>query len=101
MAFLDQIRAAVAAGRRETNSVDPLYEALARVSGSITRFGEERVSTQQILEALGIPEQQRIQTARKIAPIMRSLGWSPKPIGPSQRRERGYVRSREEQRPDL
>jgi hypothetical protein len=71
---------------------------LARVRGKVEFDGQERVSSQMVLDMLEVPQRSRTAgTYRRVARLMAELGWSPIRVrdlnGRGFREQvRGYVR---------
>jgi hypothetical protein len=78
---------------------DPWLAPLQRVRGKVEFDGQERVSSQTVLDVLEVP--QRLRTAgtyRRVARLMAELGWTAVRVrdltrGGYKEQVRGYVRS--------
>jgi hypothetical protein len=77
---------------------DPWLAPLQRVRGKVEFDGQERVSSQTVLDVLQVPQRQRTAgTFRRLARLMAELGWSPVRVrdltrGGYKEQVRGYVR---------
>jgi hypothetical protein len=77
---------------------DPWAAPLARVRGKIEFDGQERVSSQSLLDLLEVPQRSRTAgTYRRLAKLMTELGWSAVRVrdltrGGYKEQVRGYVR---------
>ena len=95
MSLLDKLRA-------ECSEVDcpadPWLAPLQRVRGKIEFDGQERVSSQTVLDVLEVPQRQRTAgTFRRLARLMAQLGWTAVRVrdltrGGYKEQVRGYVR---------
>ena len=96
MSFLERMKAAAA---ETVQPVDPWRLRLERVRGTTGFDGLERISTQTLLDILGV--EQRKRTAgmyRHLATLMAELGWSAVRVrdftrGGYKEQVRGYVRA--------
>jgi hypothetical protein len=85
---------------QQTRTANPWQATLARLKGKVGDDGVERISTQAIFDLLEVPQQRRTAgEGRRLAKLMRELGWSPnKARGLNQRGRleqiRGYARDR-------
>ena len=92
---LHELRAEMAA----RNSADPWRLRLERVRGQIGDDGIERVSTQTLFDRLEVIQRTRGAGAcRRLAKIMRELGWTPVRVrdltrGGYKEQVRGYCRN--------
>ena len=77
---------------------DPWLAPLHRVRGKIEFDGQERVSSQNLLDMLEVPQRGRTAgTFRRVAKLMTELGWSAVRVrdltrGGYKEQVRGYVR---------
>ena len=77
---------------------DPWLAPLQRVRGKVEFDGQERVSTQTLLDALEVPQRSRTAgTYRRLAKLMSQLGWTAVRVrdltrGGYKEQVRGYVR---------
>ena len=77
---------------------DPWLASLHRVRGKIEFDGQERVSTQTVLDVLEVPQRSRTAgTYRRLARLMAQLGWTAVRVrdltrGGYKEQVRGYVR---------
>jgi hypothetical protein len=84
---------------------DPWLEPLRRVRGKIEFDGQERVSSQSLLDMLEVPQRSRTAgTYRRLAKLMAELGWTAVRVrdltrGGYKEQVRGYVRTDTDQRP--
>ena len=80
-------------------SADPWLAPLQRVHGKIEFDGLERVSSQTLLDTLGVPQRSRTAgTYRRLAALMAALGWTAVRVrdltrGGYKEQVRGYVRA--------
>ena len=94
MSVLERLREA----RAELEaSADPWLAPLQRVHGKIEFDGLERVSSQTLLDTLGVPQRSRTVTYRRLAALMAALGWTAVRVrdltrGGYKEQVRGYVR---------
>ena len=95
MSLLGKLRdAAVEAERPD----DPWLAPLQRVKGEVGFDGLERVSSQTLLDVLGVPQRNRTAgTYRRLAKLMAELGWTAVRVrdltrGGYKEQVRGYVR---------
>ena len=78
---------------------DPWLAPLQRVRGKIEFDGQERISSQTVLDILEVPQRQRTAgTYRRVARLMAELGWTAVRVrdltrGGYKEQVRGYVRS--------
>jgi hypothetical protein len=78
---------------------DPWLAPLQRVRGKIELDGQERVSSQTVLDMLEVPQRNRTAgTYRRLAKLMAALGWSAVRVrdltrGGYKEQVRGYVRA--------
>ncbi|HEY5331645.1 MAG TPA: hypothetical protein VIJ79_17335 [Acidobacteriaceae bacterium] len=76
MAFLTELWAEKA--RLAAQPTDPWAERLQRVRGNVGDDGIERLTTQQLFDALELRQCARgAGLARRLARVMRELGWTP------------------------
>ena len=74
MSFLEKMRAAQA---ETAQPVDPWRLRLERVRGTTGFDGLERISTQNLLDILGVSQRERTAgTYRHLATLMAELGWT-------------------------
>jgi hypothetical protein len=77
---------------------DPWLAPLHRVRGKLELDGQERVSSQSLLDLLEVPQRSRTAgTFRRLAKLMTQLGWSAVRVrdltrGGYKEQVRGYVR---------
>jgi hypothetical protein len=77
---------------------DPWLAPLQRVRGKLDFDGQERVSSQTVLDILEVPQRSRTAgTYRRLAKLMAELGWSAVRVrdltrGGYKEQVRGYVR---------
>jgi hypothetical protein len=77
---------------------DPWLAPLQRVRGNIEFNGQERVSSQTLLDMLEVPQRSRTAgTFRRVAKLMTELGWTAVRVrdltrGGYKEQVRGYVR---------
>src|ERR1700693_1615427 len=77
---------------------DPWLAPLQRVRGKIEFDGQERVSSQSLLDVLEVPQRSRTAgTYRRLAKLMTGLGWTAVRVrdltrGGYKEQVRGYVR---------
>jgi hypothetical protein len=95
VSFVEKLRAAAA---EAAQPVDPWRLRLERVRGEIGLDNLERISTQTLLDILGIPQCKRTAgTYRHLAKIMSELGWAAVRVrdltrGGYKEQVRGYTR---------
>jgi|SRR5690349_6560832 hypothetical protein len=95
MSFLEKMRAAQA---ETAKPIDPWRLRLERVRGQTGFDGLERISTQTVMDILGVPQRQRTAgNYRHLASLMAELGWAPIRVrdltrGGYKEQVRGYVR---------
>src|ERR1700751_257270 len=96
MSVLGKLRAATSAV--ETPG-DPCLAPLQRVRGKLEFDGQERVSSQALLDMLEVPQRSRTAgTYRRLAKLMAELGWTAVRVrdltrGGYKEQVRGYVRN--------
>ena len=96
MSLLEKLRAASVAVEAP---VDPWLAPLQRVRGKIELDGQERVSSQTVLDVLEVPQRKRTAgTFRRLAKLMVELGWTAVRVrdltrGGYKEQVRGYVRT--------
>lgn len=96
MAFLTELWAEKA--RLAAQPTDPWAERLQHVRGNVGDDGIERLTTQQLFDALEIRQRARgAGMARRLARVMRALGWTPVRVrdmtrGGYKENVRGYCR---------
>src|SRR6187402_2091637 len=79
---------------------DPWLAPLQRVRGKVEFDGQERVSSQTVLDVLEVPQRSRTAgTYRRVAKLMAELGWAAVRVrdltrGGYKEQVRGYVRNR-------
>jgi hypothetical protein len=84
---------------------DPWLAPLHRVRGKLEFDGQERVSSQSLLDLLEVPQRSRTAgTYRRVAKLMAQLGWTAVRVrdltrGGYKEQIRGYVRTDTDQRP--
>jgi hypothetical protein len=84
---------------------DPWLAPLQRVRGKVEFDGQERVSSQTLLDLLAVPQRGRTAgTYRRVAKLMAELGWTAVRVrdmtrGGYREQVRGYVRTDTDQRP--
>ena len=84
---------------------DPWLAPLQRVRGKVEFDGQERVSSQTLLDLLEVPQRGRTAgTYRRLAKLMAQLGWTAVRVrdltrGGYKEQVRGYVRTDTDQRP--
>ena len=84
---------------------DPWLAPLQRVRGKIEFDGQERVTSQTVLDMLEVPQRSRTAgTYRRLAKLMAELGWTAVRVrdltrGGYKEQIRGYVRTDTDQRP--
>ena len=77
---------------------DPWLAPLQRVRGKVEFDGQERVSSQTVLDVLEVPQRSRTAgTYRRVAKLMAQLGWAAVRVrdltrGGYKEQVRGYVR---------
>ena len=77
---------------------DPWLAPLQRVRGKVELDGQERVSSQSVLDVLEVPQRKRTAgTFRRLAKLMAELGWTAVRVrdltrGGYKEQVRGYVR---------
>ena len=78
---------------------DPWLAPLQRVRGKVEFDGQERVSSQTLLDILEVPQRSRTAgTYRRVAKLMAELGWAPVRVrdltrGGYKEQVRGYCRN--------
>jgi hypothetical protein len=96
MSFLQKMRATAA---EAAQPIDPWRLRLERLRGKIDFDGLERISTQNVMDVLEVPQRQRTAGAyRHLAKLMTELGWSAVRVrdltrGGYKEQVRGYTRS--------
>jgi hypothetical protein len=72
--FVDLLRQ-----RRDTiNSADPWLEILQAIRGHVGAEGVERISTENLYDALSTPRFQRTpEASKRLKALMQGLGWTP------------------------
>jgi hypothetical protein len=84
---------------------DPWLAPLHRIRGKVEFDGQERVSSQSLLDMLEVPQRSRTAgTYRRVAKLMAHLGWTAVRVrdltrGGYKEQVRGYVRTDTDQRP--
>jgi len=79
---------------------DPWLAPLERIRGKVEFDGQERVSSQTVLDVLQVPQRSRTAgTYRRVAKLMAELGWAAVRVrdltrGGYREQVRGYVRDR-------
>jgi hypothetical protein len=74
--FMEKLR--IAEAEAAARDADPWRLPLERLQGPIGDDGVERISTQNVLDVLQIPQsRRRTMTYRRLAKLMVELGWSP------------------------
>ena len=95
MSLLGKLRAATSAVE---TPADPWLAPLQRVRGKVVFDGQERVSSQTLLDMLEVPQRGRTAgTYRRLAKLMTELGWTAVRVrdltrGGYKEQVRGYVR---------
>ena len=95
MSLLNQLRAECL---QMESPADPWLAPLQRVRGKVELDGQERVSSQTVLDMLEVPQRQRTAgTFRRLAKLMVELGWTAVRVrdltrGGYKEQIRGYVR---------
>ena len=95
MSLLRKLRAETLEVER---AADPWLARLQRVRGKVELDGQERVSSQTVLDVLEVPQRQRTAgTFRRLARLMVELGWTAVRVrdltrGGYKEQIRGYVR---------
>jgi hypothetical protein len=95
MSLLEKLRIASTAVERPA---DPWLAPLQRVRGKVELDGQERVSSQTLLDVLEVPQRSRTAgTYRRMAKLMAGLGWTAVRVrdltrGGYKEQVRGYVR---------
>ena len=95
MSFLEKLRFESAAVE---HPADPWLAPLQRVRGKVEFDGQERVSSQTVLDVLEVPQRKRTAgTFRRLAKLMVELGWTAVRVrdltrGGYKEQIRGYVR---------
>jgi hypothetical protein len=73
--FVDRVRQA--GGMQTLGSIDPWRFPLERLKGTAGDDGIERITTQLVLDILGVPQRSRGAGAcRRLAKLMAELGWT-------------------------
>jgi hypothetical protein len=96
MPLLNRLRAA---SLEYGQPADPWLAPLQRVRGKIEFDGQERVSSQTVLDVLEVPQRQRTAgTFRRLARLMAELGWTAVRVrdltrGGYKEQVRGYCRA--------
>src|SRR5215217_4039007 len=76
MSFLERLATAKAEPR--ARNTDPWRLRLDGLRGTVGDDGIERITTQAVFDVLELPQRsRRAAAARRLAVIMRDLGWSP------------------------
>ena len=103
LAKLKNANAAIAAEQ----SADPWLAPLQRVRGKVEFDGQERVSSQTVLDMLQVPQRSRTAgCCRRLAKLMAELGWTAVRVrdltrGGYKEQVRGYVREQHNKPPNL
>jgi hypothetical protein len=104
VSFLERMKTAQA---EAAQPIDPWRLRLERVRGTTGFDGLERVSTQNLMDVLEVPQRQRTAgTYRRLAKLMAELGWAAVRVrdltrGGYKEQVRGYVRqNRNQQSPN-
>jgi hypothetical protein len=98
VSFLEKMRI-VAAELEAAQHVDPWRLRLERVRGTTGFDGLERITTQQLMDILGVPQRQRTASNyRHLARLMSEQGWTAVRVrdltrGGYKEQVRGYVRN--------
>jgi len=96
MAWLSELKKLQAEGA--ARNIDPWRVRLERVRGQVGDDGIERISTQAVFDHLEVLQRSRgAGAARRLAKIMRELGWTPVRVrdltrGGYKEQVRGYCR---------
>ena len=99
VSFLEKLEAAKAEALAHTTA-DPWLAPLQRVRGKVEFDGLERVTSQNLLDMLEVPQRSRTAgTYRRLAKLMAALGWTAVRVrdltrGGYKEQVRGYVRDR-------
>ena len=102
MSLLERVKAAKA---ELEMPIDPWLAPLHRVRGKVEFDGMERVSSQNLLDLLEVPQRNRTAgTYRRVAKLMAELGWTAVRVrdqtrGGYKEQVRGYIRTDTDQRP--
>jgi hypothetical protein len=97
VSFLERLKTA-AAELEAAQHVDPWRLRLERVRGTTGFDGLERISSQTLMDILGVEQRKRTAgTYRQLASVMAELGWAPVRVrdftpGGYKEQVRGYVR---------
>ena len=95
MSFLEKLRSQSLEVERPA---DPWLAPLQRIRGKVEFDGQERVSSQTVLDVLEVPQRKRTAgTFRRLAKLMVELGWTAVRVrdltrGGYKEQIRGYVR---------
>jgi hypothetical protein len=98
VSFVEKLKAANAEAVAEATT-DPWLAPLQRVRGRFEFDGNERVSSQTLLDLLEVPQRhRRAGTYRRLAKLMADLGWSAVRVrdltrGGYKEQVRGYCRA--------
>jgi hypothetical protein len=96
MALLQKLRTAAIEAEQ---AQDPWLAPLQRVRGKVEFDGSERVSSQTVLDVIGVPQRNRTAgTCRRVAKLMAELGWAAVRVrdltrGGYKEQVRGYCRA--------
>ena len=102
VALLERLRIAAIAAEQYA---DPWLAPLQRVRGKVEFDGQERMSSQTVLDVLEVPQRSRkAATCRRLAKLMRELGWTPVRVrdltaGGYKEQVRGYCRDARNRQP--
>lgn len=76
MSFIETLRAG--RDRIRKSAMDPWRARLEKLKGRVWEDQVERVSTQAVLDYLGVPQgMRRAPVCRRLAKVMIELGWTP------------------------
>ena len=76
MSFVERLESAKAETR--ARPTDPWRLCVERLRGTVGDDGIERITTQAVFDVLQVPQRsRRAASARRLAVVMRDLGWSP------------------------
>lgn len=98
MPLLEKLKMATA--EFASGPADPWLAPLQRIRGKVEFDGQERVSSQTLLDMLEVPQRSRTAgTYRRLAKLMAELGWSAMRVrdltrGGYKEQVRGYVRDK-------
>jgi hypothetical protein len=95
VSFLQRLRAGAAASRNAPE--DPWEPTLRRLKGRVGPDGIERISTNDVFDAIEVPMPRRPSLTVRLSTVMRRLGWTnirARGLNPGSYRDRvrGYAR---------